>query len=116
MQIKKQEKENKLNESKLNEILDDQPITEELVDKVVTYIINQNRQVLNENEVVDIDEGILAKVIGALGGATIGNKILVKISEMLGLKKDSILYNLLTSKVFSGTLGAFVADNVLKGK
>lgn len=89
-------------------------VTEQEIDKVVTYLINSNKEYLNENEISDIDEGLLAKVVGALGGATLGNKILVKIAEMLGLAKGSILYNLLTSKVFSGTLGAFVADNVSK--
>lgn len=89
-------------------------VTEQEIDKVVTYLINSNKEYLNENEISDIDEGLLAKVVGALGGTTLGNKILVKIAEMLGLAKGSILYNLLTSKVFSGTLGAFVADNVSK--
>lgn len=88
-------------------------VTEHEINQVVEYIINSNRQNFNEN-LNDIDESLLAKVIGALGGATLGNKILVKLADMLGLKKGSILYNLLTSKVFSGTLGAFVADNIEK--
>lgn len=82
---------------------------------VLNYILNESRGILNEGT-NEIDEGFIAKTIGAIGGATIGVALMKKLCNILGVKEGALLYNLLTSKVIAGSVGAILTDSMFSKK
>lgn len=57
-----------------------------------------------------IDEGIFTSILGGLAGATLGATIMRGVCKTLGIKEGP-LYNLLTSKLVCGAVGATIGYN-----
>src|SRR5437899_1695493 len=63
----------------------------------------------------EITEGLLAKIVGGIGGVFLGPMIGKVIARTLGIEKG-VLYNILTSKLVNAALGAAITDYITTGK
>lgn len=59
----------------------------------------------------EVDEGLLSKAFGAISGFAIGPTIGKIIANALGVQKNSILYDFLTSRIVGSALGAALAKS-----
>ena len=80
------------------------------------YLIKESLDVLNENkseesdELSKLDEGIIGKIIGAVGGYAFLPKIGKIIAKVLGCN-SGLLYNFLTSNFVGAAIGAEILGN-----
>lgn len=90
-----------LNESELNALISD------AIDDVILEVIVGSKNNLTEG----IDEGV-AGMIGGLALRPITNKVIGFIANKLNLNKDSILYRVLTSRLFAMALGNEIQNSM----
>jgi hypothetical protein len=80
----------------------------ELLESIIeTHIMDI---LLNEGE--ELNEGIVGRAIGALGGLAFGPKLGRLVAKVLGIEKGP-LYNLLTSKVVGAALAQELSKNLI---
>lgn len=68
---------------------------------------------LSESNIEDLDEGLIANILGGVGGFIIGPAIGKVIANALGVEKG-ILYDMLTSRLVSAALGSAVSKAVIR--
>lgn len=103
---------------KFSDILDDMEEEEdqeeeedviELTDEQKTVIINllmsNNEEEINES-LSKLDEGIFGSILGGIGGLAFGKSIGKLLADTLGIRENSPLYNVLTSRLVSTAIGA----------
>lgn len=102
-------KDTKLNEVpnyvKLNES-DFEYLTESQKEEVQEILIRYG-----DTRIVDLDEGLLGKIIGGLTGFVAGPAIGKVIANALGIEKG-IIYDMLTSKLAGAALGAAISKYI----
>lgn len=70
-------------------------------------LIKEECERLYENEEIEmdkVDEGLIAKLVGAVGGAWVGPKVGAVIAKVLGIERG-LLFNFLTSNFVGAALG-----------
>lgn len=94
----------------------DNIFTQEEIDEISNYFKDSLKNMgLNEEQIKDIDEGFLGKVVGGLAGFVIGPKIGRIIAKALGIEKG-ILYDMFNSKLVGAALGSAIVKNFGKKK
>jgi len=61
-----------------------------------------------EGETNELNEGVIGSVLGGLGGLAFGKSIGKIIARVLGIKENSPLYNVLTSRLVGTAIGAAI--------
>jgi len=70
--------------------------------------INAIEELLFNGESNELNEGVLGSVLGGLGGLAFGKSIGKIIARVLGIKENSPLYNVLTSRLVGTAIGAAI--------
>jgi len=93
---------------RLNETLT--PELEAIIEEKSNMLIEAG---LNENNLDElIKEGILGSVLGGLTGLAFGKSIGKAVAKVLGLKEGSMLYDMLTSRVFATAVGGVLGSRI----
>lgn len=78
-------------------------LTEEQANIIVNILMNPDA--VNEDQLQYINEGIIGSMLGGLGGLAFGKSIGKLLAGILGIKENSPLYNVLTSRLVGGAIG-----------
>ena len=68
--------------------------------------IMMNPETVNETRLEILDEGIFGSILGGIGGLAFGKSIGKLLANTLGIKENSPLYNVLTSRLVGTAIGA----------
>lgn len=85
-------------------------IIEEHLNDIDFKVLKEINETLNESIETELDEGIISKVFGAIGGAWLLPKLGRIIAKVLGVK-EGLLYNFLTSSIVGAALGVEIESN-----
>jgi len=90
-----------------------QQLIKENTQSLKDYIIEVSNKAKEENKEVSevIDEGILGSLVGGIIGGTAGKSIMQAVCKALGVKEDSTLGRLLTSRIVLTAVGAQLGYN-----
>lgn len=90
-----------------------QQLIKESTQSLKDYIIEVSNKAKEENKEVSevIDEGILGSLVGGIIGGTAGKSIMQAVCKALGVKEDSTLGRLLTSRIVLTAVGAQLGYN-----
>lgn len=92
----------------IEQIIDDANEEIELTEEQKILII---KVLLDDTEISKLDEGILGSILGGLGGLTFGKSIGKLLADTLGIRENSPLYSVLTSRLVATAIGAALGKN-----
>lgn len=87
-----------------------QKMIQESTRSVRDYIIEVNKRSQEENKPVEeiIDEGVLSAIVGGVVGGAAGKTVMQAVCKALGVKEDSTLGRLLTSRMILTAVGSYL--------
>lgn len=87
---------------------DEEDVEMELTKEQASAIIDifMNPESVNESQIELLNEGIFGSILGGIGGLAFGKSIGKLLANTLGIKDNSPLYNVLTSRLVGTAIGA----------
>lgn len=96
----------------IDEIQDSQyqQMLKESTQSIRDYIIEVSNKAQNEGRPVEemIDEGLLSALVGGVVGGAAGKTVMQAVCKALGVKEDSTLGKLLTSRMVLTAVGTYL--------
>jgi len=79
-------------------------LTKEQASAIIDIFMNPEN--VNESQIELLNEGIFGSILGGIGGLAFGKSIGKLLANTLGIKDNSPLYNVLTSRLVGTAIGA----------